>query len=94
MIADIRTGQAQELARKGLGYVRWLTFSSDGQRVAYATDNRVGVLDAKTLAPLYEWKSPVIIEWLDFAPDARHLITLNGNHTIYVLRLPANATHP
>lgn len=97
VIADIRTGQAQELARKGLGYVRWLTFSPDGQRVAYTTDNgggifRVGVLDAKTLAPLYEWQSPGNIDWLDFAPDARHLITLNGNHTVYVLRLPPNAT--
>ncbi len=96
VIADIRTGQAQELARKRLGYVRWLTFSPDGQRVAYAGNSgdifRVGVLDAKTLAPLYEWKSPGNIDWLDFAPDARHLITLNGNHTIYVLRLPTNAT--
>ena len=92
VIADIRTGKAQELARKHLGYVRWLTFSPDGQRVAYATDSRVGVLDAKTLAPLYEWKSPGNIDWLDFAPDARHLITLNGNHTVYVLRLPPSVT--
>lgn len=99
VITDIRTGQAQELARTNLGGVRWLTFSPDGQRVASATDigggfGRVGVLDAKTLAPLYEWKSPGPVEWLDFAPDGRHLITLNGNHTVYVLRLPPNATLP
>lgn len=97
VIANIRTGQAQELTRTKLGAVRWLTFSPDGQRVAYASDigsliGRVGVLDAKTLAPLYEWKSPGFVEWLDFAPDARHLITLNGNHTVYVLRLPPSVT--
>lgn len=97
VIADIRTGQAQELARTNLGNVGWLTFSPDGQQVAYASESgfgigRVGVLDAKTLAPLYEWKSPGFVDWLDFAPDARHLITLNGNHTVYVLRLPPNAT--
>ena len=57
--------------------------------MAYASTSGVGVLDAKTLKPVYEWKTAAgWVNWVDWAADGRHLVTHNGNKTVYVLRLP------
>ncbi len=89
---NISSGKAKELNRtgeqSGLGPILWLAFSPDGRHLAYANTTGVGVLDAKTLKPVYEWKTAAgMVHWVDWAPDGRHLVTLNGNKTFYVLRL-------
>ncbi len=93
VLEDISSGKAKELNRtgeqSGLGPILWLAFSPDGRHLAYAYSLGVGVLDAKTLKPVYEWKTAAgIVNWVDWAADGRHLVTHNGNKTVYVLRLP------
>lgn len=91
-IADISNGKARPLATANkadgsLGYINWLAYSPDGKFIAYASNFKIGVLSAKTLKPIYEWKTPGPVHWVGWAPDGRHLVTLNGNRTAYVLRL-------
>lgn len=70
-----------------LGRINWLSFSPDGKYLAYATKSRVGVMNVSTLKSVYQWTSPGQIDWVDWAPDGRHIVTHNGNKTVYVLRL-------
>ena len=93
VLEDISSGKAKELNRtgeqSGLGPILWLAFSPDGRHLAYASHIGVSVLDAKTLKPVYEWKTAAgPVNWVDWAADGRHLVTHNGNKTVYVLRLP------
>jgi hypothetical protein len=36
---------------------------------------------------VWEWEAPGRVNWVEWADDSRHLITHNGNKTVYVLRL-------
>jgi hypothetical protein len=36
---------------------------------------------------VWEWEAPGPVDWVEWAYDSRHLITHNGNKTVYVLRL-------
>jgi WD40 repeat protein len=92
VIEDLSTGKAKEINRtgeqSGLGYLQWLSFSPDGRHLAYASHSSVGVLDAATLKPVYQWQTPPgATRWIDWASDGRHLLTHNDNQTIYILRL-------
>jgi WD40 repeat protein len=45
------------------------------------------------VSPLrWTFHSPGVIKDFKFAADGRHLVTRNGNGTVYVLRLPAELT--
>jgi hypothetical protein len=65
----------------------WFAFSPGGQHLAYSFGCEVGVLEVPSFKPVWQWKTPGPVWWLDWAADGRHLVTLNGNHTVYVLRL-------
>ena len=71
----------------GLGYVQTLAFHPDGKHLAYGSHISAGVLDVTTGHPVWEWNPPGPVDRLDWAADGRHLVTHNGNKTIYVLRL-------
>ena len=61
---------------------------STREQVRAASFIGVGVLDVKTIKPVYQWKTaPGSVHLLDWAADGRHLVTHNGNTTGYVLRL-------
>jgi WD40 repeat protein len=49
--------------------------------------NRVIIWSAATGRKLREFHLPALIESVALAPDGRHLATLNGNGTVYILRL-------
>lgn len=66
------------------------TLAYDGKRLAAACLNgELIVWDAVRRTKLREWRFPGRIEQLVLAADGRHLLTLNSNRTIYVLRLTA-----
>ena len=68
--------------------IRWLAYSPDGRHIAAAGHKGVAVFDSKTLQPVWKWDTaPGVVYWLDWAADGRHLVTHNGNKTVYVLRL-------
>jgi WD40 repeat protein len=67
-------------------------FAADGRRLAGADDitGHVFVWDLTTGKQTHRWKLPRCA-WsgtLRWAEDGRHLATVNGNGTVYILRLP------
>lgn len=66
---------------------RWFAFSPDGRHLAYGSSKGIGILAVPTLESAYEWQAPGPVDWVEWADDGRHLITHNGNKTVYVLRL-------
>lgn len=65
-----------------------VTFSPDSRRLASAGyDGRIIVWDIAQERLLHDWQLPGAVGAICFAADGRHLITNNGNGTLYVLRL-------
>ena len=67
--------------------ILWLAFSPDGRHLAYGSERGVGVLKVPSLETVWERNLLGRVDWVEWASDSRHLITHNGNKTIYVLRL-------
>jgi WD40 repeat protein len=81
-------GQGKPRRRMALpqaGAVISLAFSPDGR--ALAADHALIVWDPASGRKLREWRLPGPVRWARFATDGRHLLTANGNGTVYVLRL-------
>lgn len=90
---DLSDGKPRWRAPAEGGDTVSVAYSPDGQRLVSAGRDLI-VWDAATGRKLREWKLPGPVRWAAFAPDGRHLITVNGNGTVYVLRLdeaPAKA---
>lgn len=65
-----------------------VVYSPDGKTLATADQaGQLGLWDALSGKLLRQWTLPGPVNLLAFAPDGRHLLTGNGNGTIYVLRL-------
>jgi WD40 repeat protein len=65
-----------------------IAFSPDSRTLATGTERGKLVLrDAETGTVRKEWQLPGPVYWVGYAPDGRHLLTINGNHTGYILRL-------
>src|SRR5262249_29834593 len=77
--------------RSDPGLYYGVAFSAGGKR--FAASGAFGVVWVRETATgklVREWKLPGCVYRVAFLPDGRHLVTLNGNGTAYVLRL-ANA---
>jgi WD40 repeat protein len=62
----------------------------DGSLVAAAArDGRLAVWDVASQQRRHSWTLPFFGRPV-FAPDGRHLLTVNGNGTAYIFRLPRN----
>lgn len=62
-------------------------FSPDNKYLAVGSVRGVCIFDTTSMLPVWDWQSPGFVHWLDWAADGRHLVTHNGNNTVYVLRL-------
>jgi WD40 repeat protein len=72
-----------------------LSFSSDGALLASAGDDgRVSLWQTSSGKRRQTWQFPGHVQQVLFAPDGRHLLTLNANGTVYILRLPDPAVLP
>jgi hypothetical protein len=72
---------------ENVGQVRALAFHPDGKRLAASGTRGVAVRDLATGKTVWTWRSPGPVESVAWAADGRHLVTHNGNKTVYVLRL-------
>ena len=85
----------ERLVLRGHDAEGWgLSFSPDGKLlVSCAYDGRVILWDTRAAEPLYgklhEWQLPGKVHRVFFAPDGRHVATVNFNGTSYVLRVPS-----
>lgn len=80
------------LSLRGVGNAarspNWVTFSPDSRRVAVATvEGQLQLWDVASMRVQREWQLPGVIVKVIWASDGRHLLTVNGNYTVYLLRL-------
>ncbi len=65
--------------------------SADGKWVAALLGNRVAVFELKTGRQRWAWAPPphfYAVRGVALSPDGAHLLTANGDGTVYVVRLP------
>jgi WD40 repeat protein/serine/threonine protein kinase len=78
----------RQFPRRHQTHVRWVAWAPSGSSLASCDMNGLIVIwDTTTGKQLHEWKFPGWVNMVAFATDGRHLLTANGNGTIYVLRL-------
>jgi WD40 repeat protein len=59
-----------------------------GARWVVASGGNVAAWDPATKVPRFNWRPPAPVPQVVLASDGRHLLTANGNGTVYVIRLP------
>jgi WD40 repeat protein len=88
---NLRVRPSKTLANWERYWVEGLTFafafSPDSRTLASATEFRLTLRDPATGTIRKEWQFPGAIRWVSYAPDGRHLVTINSNGTGYILRL-------
>ena len=90
---DLNGAEAKKQARWSLSFpgvsaVYSVAFSADGERIASADHyGQLTVWDLATEKQIWQRQLPGEIHKVLFAPDGRHLLTLNGTGTIYIFRL-------
>jgi WD40 repeat protein len=68
--------------------VRSVAISPDGELLVTASAvGRVAVYRTATGRVVHTLEIPGAVDYVDFAPDGRHLLVANRNRTVYVLRL-------
>jgi WD40 repeat protein len=72
----------------GGGPMARLAFSPDDQQLLLAVEDEMFVLDTYTGQKLFHRRFSGRLLDADFAPDGRHAAVVNGDGTIYILRLP------
>jgi WD40 repeat protein len=88
-VMDLATGQVQTPLEGHTRRVDSLAYSADGRQLASASmDGHVIVWEpGSRKRRVCEWKLPGAVVQVAFASDGRHLVTVNGNGTAYLLRL-------
>ncbi len=90
---DVATNEARLTVQGALRGSTTLALSLDGQTLATAGgDGHIQLRDAANGRPRLSLRigpSRGLIHQLAFTPDGRYLVTVNGNGTLYVLRMPA-----
>jgi serine/threonine protein kinase/WD40 repeat protein len=89
---DVHERQAKQLSKWERfweeGPANCVAFSPNSRTLASATARgKLTVRDAESGAIRQEWQLPGPISWVAYAPDGRHLLTVNSNGTGYILRL-------
>jgi len=80
-----------DAGKETLYHAASMAFSPDGRLLVSAHQWQVIVWDVARRTRRWTWNPPGRMSRALFAPDGRHLITVNGNGTVYVFRLPNSA---
>jgi WD40 repeat protein len=89
-VRDLSTPEPKllQLAKIHTHWVRSVAFSPDSRQVLSAGyDGRLVLRKVPGGETVQQWQYPGFIHAAEFLPDNRHIATLNGNGTVYVLRL-------
>ncbi|MBL8792959.1 MAG: protein kinase [Planctomycetia bacterium] len=90
---DTTTWMRERTVDQRNGATRAVLFSPDGGRFAAAgDDSELTLWSGDGSTRLQQWRFSVPIQAASFAADGRHLATLNGDGTVYILRLAAAPT--
>jgi WD40 repeat protein len=85
--------KAERIAEHGVATagLNSVVLSESSKRLAGIAGSNPVVLDMETGKTIWEWRVPIHfggVNAVDLSPDGRHLITANGDGTVYVIRLP------
>jgi WD40 repeat protein len=83
-----RRRQLKVTGNEGWGAFTRVAFTPDDRRLLLMTDKEILVLDAESGKELFRRQLEGCAQDADFAPDGRHVAVVNGNGTVYILRLP------
>jgi WD40 repeat protein len=89
-VRDLSTPEPKllPLAKIHTHWVRSVVFSPDSRQLLSAGyDGRLVLRELPSGKIVRQWQFPGFIHAATFTPDGRHLATLNGNATVYILRL-------
>jgi WD40 repeat protein len=85
----------EEIRRWRIGGSAALAFAPNGKTLAVSTtEGQITLYDLSSYKVVREWQFPGSVPGVFFTGDGRHLVTHNGNHTLYVLRLAAPPNTP
>jgi WD40 repeat protein/serine/threonine protein kinase len=89
---DLQTSKELRILRRSKKRydLRSVVFSPDGQQLAFVEDGAVHVWDSAATAELASIRlgPPTgVVAQVAYGADSRHLVTANGNGTVYILRL-------
>jgi WD40 repeat protein len=85
---DATTWMRERTVDQRTGAIRTVQFSPDGSQLATAGDDSELIYwKGDGALKLQQWRFSVPIQGAAFAVDGRHLATLNGDGTVYILRL-------
>ena len=85
---DVQNHPAQQRRQWQVEQALAVAFSPDGRTLATAgIHGKLALRDIETGETRREWQLPGQINYVTYSPDGRHLLTINGNGTGYILRL-------
>ncbi len=86
MVVDISTGTPVEYPLPWT--VHDAVFNASSTRIVAAIEQSVKVIDWAKGEAMYSIPMPGPVNEVKLHPDGQHIITVNGNRTVYILRLP------
>jgi len=85
---DATTWMRERTVEQSATAIRAVQFSPDGSHLVFAgDDSELDYWKGDGTVRLQQWRFSVPIQGATFASDGRHLATLNGDGTVYILRL-------
>ncbi len=93
IVWDLKETPPREYRVALSAYFQDAFFTADNKRLFVADESGSGIYDWVNNREVRRLKYPGLVRQIIPHPDGQHLITVNGNGTAYILRLPELAEH-